>query len=510
MRTVTEQQIIAYAPNPNAVANARKISSGGGFVSRMRSEDDTFYMGECKGSGKSNYVVSADFVDETSPVFRCSCPSRQFPCKHSLALLLEIFLKKEFAVGEIPEDILKKREKKAKKGEAGKGIGEESGSKTEGTDGKELPQEEAEKAAEEVAKVAARRQKAGKAAKAKKIKKQLEGLKMTEDLVRGLMRSGLSTMGSVSLKTYRDLAKQLGDYYLPGPQLYLNRLILEMEAFQKDQDGKHYREAVEVLKKLRGLCKKAGVYLTEKLEQDTPEADDDILYEELGGIWKLDQLNRLGLKKENARLLQLSFQVVYREAGREFIDLGYWADVDTGEIFKTCNYRPVKAMKYIKQEDSSFALLHIPVLSCYPGELNRRVRWEAAEFREPGEEIYKQVKAAACKEIAGAVKTAKNQIKNILSDDFCAMMVAYRQIGPVRTGDQCLLVMEDEQGKRLELRGRNEEEEGCLKMLREFPDKAIFRNQVLFGLVYYDPADHSMCMAPLSVVTDHGIIRLLY
>ena len=89
MRTITQQQIIAYSPNPNAVANARKISSGGGFVSRMRSEDDTFYMGECKGSGKVNYVVSADFVDEASPVFRCSCPSRQFPCKHSLGLLFE-------------------------------------------------------------------------------------------------------------------------------------------------------------------------------------------------------------------------------------------------------------------------------------------------------------------------------------------------------------------------------------------------------------------------------------
>lgn len=54
MRTFSEQQIVALAPNANAVSNGRKISNGGGFVSRMRSEDDTFYMGECKGSGKSN------------------------------------------------------------------------------------------------------------------------------------------------------------------------------------------------------------------------------------------------------------------------------------------------------------------------------------------------------------------------------------------------------------------------------------------------------------------------
>lgn len=112
MRTFSEQQIAAFAPNANAVSNGRKISAGGGFVSRMRSADDSFYMGECKGSGKSNYVVSADFADEDHPVFRCSCPSRQFPCKHSLALMCEMAAGKDFMLGEIPADILDKREKK--------------------------------------------------------------------------------------------------------------------------------------------------------------------------------------------------------------------------------------------------------------------------------------------------------------------------------------------------------------------------------------------------------------
>ena len=112
MRTFSEQQIASLAPNANAVSNGRKLSAGGKFVSLMRSEDDSFYMGECKGSGKSNYVVSADFADEDHPVFRCSCPSRQFPCKHSLGLMFEMAAGKSFALGEIPADILDKREKK--------------------------------------------------------------------------------------------------------------------------------------------------------------------------------------------------------------------------------------------------------------------------------------------------------------------------------------------------------------------------------------------------------------
>lgn len=481
MRKITEQQIIALAPNPNAVANARKISSNGGFVSRMRSKDDTFYMGECKGSGKSNYVVSADFMEESSPVFRCSCPSRQFPCKHSLALMFEMLNKKEFSVGEIPEDILKKREKK------------------EARAAKEVSAESSEDSK-------AKRAKAGKTAGVKKIKKQLEGLKLIRQLVGSLMSAGLSTMGTVSIKTYRDLAKQLGDYYLPGPQAYLNQLIFEIESYQKDQDRHHYTAAVGILKKLHALDKKASVYLKEKMEQDTPEADGDILYEELGGIWKLEQLNALGLKKEQVSLLQLSFQVIYDEAGKEFVDLGYWADVDTGEVYCTRNYRPVRALKYIKQEDSCFALLRIPVLSCYPGELNRRVRWEAAVYDIAGEETYRHLKDQAVPDILTAVKEAKNQIKNILSEGFCAMMVSFKQIGTAETGDGLKVVMEDKNGTRIEVRSR-EGKEDRLSML---PRKELLENQVLFGLVYYDGKDHSMCIQPLSIVTDQEIVRLMY
>ena len=109
MQAVTREQIEAMAPNQAAVSNAGKISQKGGFVKLAHSKDDTFYMGECKGSGAKNYLTSVDFIDPEAPVCRCSCPSRQFPCKHGLALMFEILEKKEFEECEIPEDILKKQ-----------------------------------------------------------------------------------------------------------------------------------------------------------------------------------------------------------------------------------------------------------------------------------------------------------------------------------------------------------------------------------------------------------------
>jgi hypothetical protein len=50
--------------------------------------------GLCAGSGRSPYQV---VVDLAGPAYKCSCPSRKFPCKHALGLLLN------WANGSVPE-----------------------------------------------------------------------------------------------------------------------------------------------------------------------------------------------------------------------------------------------------------------------------------------------------------------------------------------------------------------------------------------------------------------------
>lgn len=484
MREITKEQIIALAPNANAVNNARKISNSGGFVSLSCSADDTFYMGTCKGSGKSNYITSADFIDEAQPVFRCSCPSRQFPCKHSLALLFEIEAKKHFAVIEIPQDILDKRAKK------------------EAREAKKI--EKAESAALDEPKKA---KKTNTSARSKKMKKQLEGLALLEKLVGNLLDTGLGSMGGVSLKSYRDLAKQLGDYYLPGPLNLMNELILEIEKYQKDSDSAHYENAVEILVQLRSLTKKATAYLNEKLETKQLEDDDSTLYEALGGIWTLERLNQLGLCKENAALVQLSFEVYYDEARKEMIDLGYFADLDNGEIHQSINYRPLKALKYVKEESSIFDVIKVPMLTYYPGDINKRIRWEKYTLEPLTDEIRRTLMEKVQTDIPAVVKKVKNQIKNSLSDDQVAVMIHFSKIGREPQSQAC--VMEDMAGNRILLRDKKGNEPS-LNGLISLPARSLFMNQVLFGVVYYDSTDHQMCMQPYSIVTEKAIVRLLY
>ncbi|MBL1076212.1 SWIM zinc finger family protein [Nocardia sp. 2] len=77
----TTEQITALAPDAASLTAARKLRgkwSGTG-------QHDTALWGLCKGSGSTPYQT---VVDLSGPAYKCSCPSRKFPCKHSLGLLL--------------------------------------------------------------------------------------------------------------------------------------------------------------------------------------------------------------------------------------------------------------------------------------------------------------------------------------------------------------------------------------------------------------------------------------
>lgn len=492
MREVTEQQILALAPNPAAASNGRKISQKGGFVKLERTQDDTLYMGECTGSGKNNYITSADYIDEDNPVFRCTCPSRQFPCKHSLALMYEMLAKKEFGICEVPEDILKKREKKqAKESKANEAAKPES----------EMTEEEKQKAEKKKASAA----RTAKNAKVKKLKSQLEGLDMVEKVVNELMAAGLGTIGGASLKTYQQLAKQMGDYYLPGPQRLCNQLLIEITAFQKDQDEAHYDAAISVLEKLWTLIKKSRQYINEKLENDDVALEDTVLYEELGGIWKLSELEELGKSKKNAVLMQLSFWVTFDEARKEYIDTGCWADLDSGEIYMNYNYRPLKSLKYVKQEDSVFGVAKVPSAVFYPGDGNVRVRWDSAQIREYEQADYDAVFQHAVPSVKQEAKAVKNFLKNAITQPMMIKLIAFNRIGKTDGG----YVLADKNDDTILLGNMPGMEDTTLR-LSMLPNGGLLRDQVLLGAFYYNRENRRLMVQPLSIITHDTVVRLLY
>ncbi|WP_396269905.1 SWIM zinc finger family protein [Ideonella sp.] len=75
--------VLALAPDESSVKAARGLMSPAKWP--LLGHDDLAAWGECQGSGSKPYQTQ---VDLSGPAFRCSCPSRKFPCKHGLALLL--------------------------------------------------------------------------------------------------------------------------------------------------------------------------------------------------------------------------------------------------------------------------------------------------------------------------------------------------------------------------------------------------------------------------------------
>src|SRR3954469_21788667 len=85
------------APDAASLAAARRLAAPGPWSDT--GSTDTLVWGKCQGSGKDPYQVS---VDLTGPAYRCSCPSRKFPCKHALALLL-LWVRSDGAIADAAE-----------------------------------------------------------------------------------------------------------------------------------------------------------------------------------------------------------------------------------------------------------------------------------------------------------------------------------------------------------------------------------------------------------------------
>lgn len=469
IKNITEDFITSSAPNSNAVTKARKISRTNGFYVLKKTADDTLIFGECKGSGAKPYYTSADFMGDT-PVFRCSCPSRQFPCKHSLALMFDWLSGKDFAVEEVPDDIASKRKK---------------------------IEDKAKKASEP-----AKPKKTNISALTKKLKKQHEGLELAENFVNDILSRGVTSINNASCEQYKALAKQLGDYYLPEPQSIMLEIIALAQKISTKADDVQLNKFTELCVRLSVSIRKSKDYIDKKLESGEVLPEDSILYEAMGNVWKLSQLKEIGLFKQNSEIMQLSFNVLEDSIHNMYIDTAYWIDLTDGEICKTENKRPFRALGYVKEEDSFFGVYQVEELYRYPGGLNRRVRWDNANIRKKEQADFVKAVSFAENSLSEAVKKAKNELKNTLSNPYSAMLIKYDNIGFAEDGHGVL---------------KSVDETISLKSTKDYPDvinvlKIVGNDKynradcAVMGELFYENRKIYLC--PLAIITPENIIRL--
>lgn len=79
----TEQQVETLAPDASSLKAGKSLSNPNGWL--IKQVNQRVLWGEIKGSGSKPYRTQ---IDIQNIVFKCSCPSFKFPCKHGIGLML--------------------------------------------------------------------------------------------------------------------------------------------------------------------------------------------------------------------------------------------------------------------------------------------------------------------------------------------------------------------------------------------------------------------------------------
>jgi hypothetical protein len=188
----TVGQVLALAPDDASRRAGSRLGSAGPW-SGGGCDGSGAVWGLCKGSGSTPYRT---VVDTTGPAYACSCPSRKFPCKHALGLLL-VWASGEAALsaGEVPdwagEWLAGRRERSAGKAEQRAAAG---GAPATGPADPEAARRRAERRAERIT----------------------GGAQELEERLADLLRGGLAAADQPGYGLWEETAARMVDAQAPG------------------------------------------------------------------------------------------------------------------------------------------------------------------------------------------------------------------------------------------------------------------------------------------------------
>jgi hypothetical protein len=307
-------------------------------------------------------------------------------------------------------------------------------------------------------------------------------------------------------------AKQLGNAYLPGAQAALHNYT---KLFAGD-DGKFtdksaaqreriYSEALDQLSRLHALVKQGRAYLQKRLDdpQLNPETDSSIAAW-LGHAWQLRELKCAGLVEFGAELVQLAFNSHDDVARQEYVDTGVWLTLGNGCIRLTQNFRPYKAAKFIKSDDSFFQVAQVKELCVYPGDVNPRIRWEGMLPRPLERTDLEKVRSHGRPDFTAVIKEVKMHLKGPLADKQPIYALLVKRLA--RIGDT--LVAEDGSGERLVMTDAGMAEEPASCHLLSLLPRDSFEGSTLVARFNHDLDTRKLRIKPLSIITRTAIVRL--
>ncbi|MET7936546.1 SWIM zinc finger family protein [Streptomyces sp. NPDC005322] len=210
----TAEQVLALAPDAASRKAGGKLASAGPWSGTGAHGHGVW--GLCSGSGSKPYQT---VVDLNGPGYRCGCPSRKFPCKHALGLLL-LWATGDGGVpgsGEPPEwagQWLAGRRERAEKEAAAAGQAEPDAGARNGESGGARNGEGGGAVGPEAARRRAERRAQRIAAGASELERRLADL----------LRDGLATADRAGYGAWEETAARMVDAQAPGLEARVREL----------------------------------------------------------------------------------------------------------------------------------------------------------------------------------------------------------------------------------------------------------------------------------------------
>ena len=219
--TWTAETVLALAPDPASAKSGRDLAVRRKWTTlgvSQTGDGAPVLWGACQGSGKDPYLTRAD---TSEPAFKCTCPSRKFPCKHSLGLfLLFVQSPREFTTGTPPDWVAEWVESRSARA-AKRSEREARAAESVGDDTPADPAQ-AEKAAKQAAARVAERE-----------RRVATGIAELGLWLRDLVRQGVSTAATRPASSWETMAARLVDAQAPGAA----RLVRQMATIPASGDG---------------------------------------------------------------------------------------------------------------------------------------------------------------------------------------------------------------------------------------------------------------------------------